>query len=71
MVFRTNPMEKEIVLKMLRQSAYGKRKPSIRLVGCLKCHNLFDDNLLRCSHCGYDRTYFKSGLKLINKEGWT
>lgn len=53
-------------------SAFGKRKPSIRLVGCIGCHKVIDAGFNICPHCGFDRTHIKkSGQWMGAKGGWT
>ncbi len=56
---------------MMKVSSFGKRTPTLKLVGCQKCHKIFEFDLDNCPHCGFDRSKLKkSGQWIADKEGW-
>lgn len=43
-----------------RESAYGKRKPTVTYVGCRECHQVYRLNEeAKCPHCGKPYIKFK------------
>ncbi len=56
---------------MMKVSSFGKRTPTLKLVGCQKCHKIFEFDLDNCPHCGFDRSKLKrSGQWIADKEVW-